>query len=281
MRRKKGFTLIELLVVIAIIALLVSILMPAINRVRELAKRTICKTNLSGLGKGFVMYASENDDAFPYNAGTSGQALEPTALNNLALLVARSSQQPKMFVCPSVKGDENKGKPLYVSLDTTYGHTIVEDEDENADGVNRISYSYQAAKITDQAEEGDPADMKYTGNGVAPNADGRLVIMADRTSEANSVVNWASSSLTDADRMRALSQNHSKGDMINALCKDSSVMDATKGNIGIGKDNIYTYNGDDDGTNPQGSYHEDGHGHFHSDDSCLISNDGNAGYSSL
>ena len=44
--RKKGFTLIELLVVIAIIAMLLAILMPALNRVKKIAQRVVCGTNL-------------------------------------------------------------------------------------------------------------------------------------------------------------------------------------------------------------------------------------------
>lgn len=67
MRRKNrsGFTLIELLVVVSIIALLISILLPAIGRARELAKRAYCAANLSGIGKGFHTYAAESNESFP------------------------------------------------------------------------------------------------------------------------------------------------------------------------------------------------------------------------
>jgi prepilin-type N-terminal cleavage/methylation domain-containing protein/prepilin-type processing-associated H-X9-DG protein len=60
--KKRGFTLVELLVVIAIIALLMAILMPALNRARELAKRIHCLNNLKQLTLAWTMYAGDNDD---------------------------------------------------------------------------------------------------------------------------------------------------------------------------------------------------------------------------
>jgi len=62
MSQKKGFTLIELLVVIAIIAVLMAILMPALNRVKEQGKRSTCLNNLKQLTLAWIMYADENDD---------------------------------------------------------------------------------------------------------------------------------------------------------------------------------------------------------------------------
>ncbi len=64
-RRNRGFTLIELLVVIAIIALLMSILMPALGQAREQAQRVVCLTNLRGLGVAFNFYAGDYRDYIP------------------------------------------------------------------------------------------------------------------------------------------------------------------------------------------------------------------------
>ncbi len=61
MGKRRGFTLVELLVVISIIALLMAILMPALNRARELGRRAVCMGNLKQLALAWVMYADEND----------------------------------------------------------------------------------------------------------------------------------------------------------------------------------------------------------------------------
>lgn len=63
--KRRGFTLIELLVVISIIALLLSIMMPALGKAKQQAERLVCKTNLHNYGIAGNLYLAENEDRFP------------------------------------------------------------------------------------------------------------------------------------------------------------------------------------------------------------------------
>jgi prepilin-type N-terminal cleavage/methylation domain-containing protein len=66
--RRKAFTLVELLVVIGIIALLISILLPALSKARESANRTACLSNVKQITLAFIMYTGENKGSFPFCA---------------------------------------------------------------------------------------------------------------------------------------------------------------------------------------------------------------------
>jgi prepilin-type N-terminal cleavage/methylation domain-containing protein len=137
--KRKGFTLVELLVVIAIIALLMGILMPALARVRQLAFRMTCGTNLSGIGKAMLLYANDNDDEMPKAGGRTntwnpaglgagwiaptrqmafgitGNTGKATVSSNFYLLVKYAEVTPKQFVC---KGESDTREFTFADLGT-------------------------------------------------------------------------------------------------------------------------------------------------------------------
>jgi len=120
-RIKRGFTLVELLVVIGIIALLISILLPALSKAREQGNWVACMSNMKQIGTGLLMYANENKQYLPRPASNgNGQFPDdlliwrepPTAPSTsvddsvlATLLTVKGEKFRTLFQCPSDPAD--------------------------------------------------------------------------------------------------------------------------------------------------------------------------------
>src|SRR5437763_14496097 len=79
--RREGFTLVELLVVIGIIALLIGILLPALNKARESARRVACISNMRQIAAAVLSFANEHQGFVPGRAGGKTVWYDPTSKN--------------------------------------------------------------------------------------------------------------------------------------------------------------------------------------------------------
>jgi prepilin-type N-terminal cleavage/methylation domain-containing protein len=208
--KKKGFTLIELLVVIAIIAMLLAILMPALNKVKKIAMRVICGTNLKGLGTAQNVYANDYDDEYvvqgaklphtwvpgtkttPSTVGTpfqnlawlSGNTGTPIGIGaSLYLLVREADVSPKSFVCPAGGETEFSGKNAN-NLDITqlfdFGYPVASGTLPAEGPARCVSYSYQmpyAAGQTNPAPVSTGSRGKYFATG---GRSASFAVMADK-----------------------------------------------------------------------------------------------------
>ena len=184
MNRTKGFTLIELLVVVAIIALLVAILVPAVQRAREEANRVVCATNIKGMDTSCMLYAQSSSNKYPlgwvhtehdtdagewtdYNDSAVTDSDRITPEDSFAALVHANLLPTKSLICPTVGGQAAEDEWTLLGL-TGFGGDY---DGERADAVEAyIHYGYQ-----------DPDDYGLGGNyKPSPNVGGGWPIFADR-----------------------------------------------------------------------------------------------------
>jgi len=185
MSTRKGFTLVELLIVITIIAVLVTILAPAMNAIVAKAKRAVCATRLEAIGKGALSYAADNDQSLPYRADGSevltnigfkyANALDGTSdrcesnTRPWYQLVRGGYVPLTSFVCP---GDDD-AKPVHGGQDY-YDFPTTSSE------ARPLSYSLQAVLSGQTKQSGyDPQNSQH-GKPVTLMNDSSLVIAADR-----------------------------------------------------------------------------------------------------
>jgi len=174
--RKKGFTLIELLVVISIIALLLSVILPSLSKVKETAKAALCMNNQKQMGLFLAMYAEENDHELIETCNWTKRATEattPARWSDMLFYDYRMTDSSEVFYCPASKvpkGIDKKWGAEYEFDAITPSHGLVETHGSYTYGLRPGAFNWSHANPIKLSRLKSPSsfflltDVTYPGN---------------------------------------------------------------------------------------------------------------------
>lgn len=160
--KKNNFTLIELLVVIAIIAILASMLLPALNKARETAKQAKCSSTVKQFGQATAMYTVDSRDFLPPQQTV---ALDPTPINqpNWAMILATYlnykikavTNDDGIYLCPSDNTPRTNAAGYYGKISYAVNNSVFRAAPGGDASVNNhASYNPRFVKITNVKKPG-------------------------------------------------------------------------------------------------------------------------------